>query len=90
MINDTGICDSLRKFSVFPTRLLSHVGFLLHLHHMTIRILQEKAEKVQGACRNLQRKPHIRDVAQVWLPGILFPAVPSKKFHYRSLENDKI
>ena len=76
-----------------PKKEMTFLGFRLNSENMTIKVTDERAEKVQKSCEKLliETSWTIRDLAKV-IGQIIscFPGVEYGPLFYRQLENDKI
>ncbi len=92
LFDRVGLITHPDKSSLYPTQKLVFLGFVLDSINMTIRLTNDKANKIKLACQGLLSSgcPTIRDMAHVI--GMLtasFPGVMFGPLHYRYLDMDK-
>lgn len=81
------------KSILYPSQEITYLGFTLNSVHMTVKLTNEKAIKIQQECISIikLRTITIRQVAR--LLGLIvssFPGVMWGPLHYRKLEGEKI
>ena len=81
-----------KKSVVKPTQKLKYLGFVLDSRELTVRVPEERADKIRKPCEGLVSKAKctIRELAQVIGQLVAaFPAVEWGPFYYRQLEREK-
>ena len=93
MLQSLGFTIHPEKSVLTPTQNLIYLGFIINFKDMTLKLTEEKKQKIYDLCTKLfeKSKPTIRYVAQVFGNIVAsFPAVPLGPLFYRALETDKI
>lgn len=92
LFTNLGFLVHEKKSVKTPSQEIVFLGFVLNSVSMTVKVTNEKCEKIQQSCRNLLQRNEmlILEVAQVigYLVSCL-PGVQYGKLHYRNLEIDK-
>jgi len=89
LLESLGFTVNLKKSSLTPSRVLTHLGFVINTETMTVSLPDEKVLRLKAACAELLANPHttVRKLAQVI--GLIvssFLAVRYGRLHYRQLE----
>lgn len=80
------------KSQFMPTQEIVYLGFVINSKEMTVRLTEERKQKLLQACVDLFRQgtASIRKVASyVGLMVSSLTGVPQGQLHYRSLERSK-
>ena len=93
LFSDLGFVIHPEKSVLTPSKTLVFLGFVLDSSNMRVSLTQDKALKLQTACRDIVKRERIviREVAK--LLGLMvssLPGVQHGQLFYRSIENDKI
>ena len=92
MLQSLGFTIHPEKSVLTPTQNLVYLGFIINLKDMTLKLTEEKKQKIYDFCTKHFEisKPTIQYVAQViGIVVVSFPAVPLGPLFYRALETDK-
>ena len=93
MLRSLGFTIHPERSVLTPTQNLIYLGFIINSKDMTLKLTEEKKQRIYDLCTKLSEKskPTIRFVAQV-IGNVVasFPAVPLGPLFYRALETDKI
>lgn len=93
LMDKLGFTVHPNKSCFVPTQILVYLGFILNSIAMTVKLTDEKADKITQKCLALLRKEHctIRECATVL--GSLVAAEPGVEMapiHYKRTEHEKI
>lgn len=92
LLRDLGFVIQEEKSCLKPSQQLTYLGFYLDSQTMTVKLTNERVEKVVQACEKLLCKPQcsIQNLAEViGLMVSSFPGVEHGPLYYRSLDHDK-
>ena len=92
LLQSLGFVVHAEKSELYPCHELKYLGFIFNSVDMTIRLTNEKAQKIKKAGVKIRNKAEcsIREVAQfIGLCVASFPAVRWGPLHYRQLEKLK-